>query len=62
MDRSEDSGGPHDDMEAYLYLGWHGGHPEEVVKVLILTSMFMFTSQTAWWEDNTGSISVLPTV
>jgi hypothetical protein len=29
MDRIEDSGGPHEDMEGYLYLAWHGGHPEE---------------------------------
>ena len=29
MDRLEDSGKPSDDMEAYLYFGWHGAHPEE---------------------------------
>jgi hypothetical protein len=29
MDRLEDSGGPSEDMEAYLCVGWHGSHPEE---------------------------------
>ena len=29
MNREEDFGGPSDDMDAYLCLGWHGAHPED---------------------------------
>jgi len=28
MDRGEDSGGPSDELDGFLYLGWHGAHDE----------------------------------